>query len=212
MAAKDAFLADREGNFTAGLGAWPELAELMAGASRIGPIRVATNWHGYFREAAGPGWALVGDAGHFKDPSPAQGISDALRQVEYLADAVETGLGGAVGSIDDELRRWSRWRDQDAFEMHWFATDMGEPGAPPPLTTQIIRDLSGDDEATGGMLRVLNHEVRPSKFFGPRRLGRAAFHVARDRPKEIPAMMKEIGSALRNQVRRSRQRRRRERR
>jgi 2-polyprenyl-6-methoxyphenol hydroxylase-like FAD-dependent oxidoreductase len=211
MGAKDAFLADREAGFTAGLGAWPELAELLAGASRIGPIRVATNWHGYFRDAAGPGWALVGDAGHFKDPSPAQGISDALRQAERLADAVETGLGGAV-SIDDELRRWWRWRDQDAYEMHWFATDLGEAGASPPLTTQIIRDIAGDDEATQGLLRVLNHEVRPSKFFGPRRLGKAAVHITRDRPEQIPAMMKEIASALRNQVHRSRQRRRRARR
>ena len=32
----------------------------------------------FFREASGPGWALVGDAGHHKDPILALGISDAL--------------------------------------------------------------------------------------------------------------------------------------
>ena len=47
------------------------------------------DWHGYFRESAGPGWVLVGDAGHFKDPTPGQGIADALRQVERLAVAIQ---------------------------------------------------------------------------------------------------------------------------
>ncbi len=49
-------------SFLTGLGTWPELSDLLAGASRIEPIRLMTNWHGYFREAAGPGWALLGDA------------------------------------------------------------------------------------------------------------------------------------------------------
>jgi hypothetical protein len=92
--------------------------------------------------------------------------------------------------------------------MHWFATDLGAAGASPPLATQLIRDISGDVEATEKLMRVLNHDVRPSQLFRPRRLGRAAARVARDRPDQIPAMMKEVASALRNQVRRSRQRRR----
>jgi flavin-dependent dehydrogenase len=205
MSVRDAFLADREGNFMAGVGGWPELADLLAGARRIGPIRLLTNWHGYFRQAVGPGWALVGDAGHFKDPSPAQGIADALRQAEHLAGAVEAGLSGAT-SIDDELGRWWRWRDEDAYEMHWFATDMGAAGASPPLATQLIRDISGDNEATEKLMRVLNHDIRPSQLFRPRRLGKAAVRAARDRPDQIPVMMREVASALRNRVRRSRQR------
>ena len=203
LGVKDAFLADREGSYMAGLRAWPELDDLLAGASRIGPIRVMTNWYGYFREAVGPGWALLGDAGHFKDPSPAQGIADAFRQAEHLADAVEAGLGGGVG-IDEALGRWWRWRDQDAHEMHWFATDMGAAGASPPLATQVIRDIAGDNEATAKLLRVLNHEIRPSRLFRPGRLGKAAARAARDRPDQIPEMMREVALALRNQVRRSR--------
>jgi flavin-dependent dehydrogenase len=208
MSSRDAFLADREGNFLTGLGEWPELADRLAGASRVGPIRVLANWHGYFREAAGPGWALVGDAGHFKDPTPAQGISDALRQAERLADTVEAGLGGAAG-IDDELVRWWRWRDQDAEDMHWFSTDMGAGGTSPPLATQLIRDMADDDEAVEGLQRMLNHDIRPSEVFTPRRLGRAAARVARQRPGQIPAMAGEVSLVLRNQVRRSGQRRRR---
>jgi 2-polyprenyl-6-methoxyphenol hydroxylase-like FAD-dependent oxidoreductase len=208
LEAKDAFLADREGGFMAGIAAWPELAELLDGAKRIGPIRVMVNWHGYFREAAGPGWALLGDAGSFKDPSAAQGIADALRQAERLADAIETGLGEMAG-IDDELRRWWRWRDEDGYEMHWFATDMGVVEDPsPPLAAQFMRDVAADEEAAMGLLQVLNHDIRPSQLFTVRRLGRAAVRAVGDRPGQIPAMVREAASALRSEVRRFRKRRR----
>jgi len=206
LALKDAFLADREGSFTAGIRTWPELAELLAGANRVGPIRVMASWHGYFREAAGPGWALLGDAGHFKDPSPAQGIADALRQAERLADAIERDIGGAA-SIDDELRRWWQWRDEDGYEMHWFAADMGAASSSRLLAAQFMRDVAGDDEAAESLLRVLNHDIRPSQLFTPRRLGRAAARAARDQPSQIPAMAREAAVEIRNEVGRARRRR-----
>jgi menaquinone-9 beta-reductase len=208
FAARDAFLAARERNYVAGIGAWPELSDLLAGARRTGPIRVLASWRGYFREAAGPGWALLGDAGHFKDPSPAQGIADALRQAEALAEAIAVGLGEA-GDLGEELRRWWRWRDEDGYEMHWFATDMGATSAPTPVADQIIRDIAGDPEATENLLRMLNHEIRPSQLFAPNRVGRAAARVIRQRPRQIPAMAMEAARELRNQVSRSNQHRRR---
>jgi len=39
LGAKDAFLADRDGSFIAGVDVWPELAELLAG--RAGSVRYA---------------------------------------------------------------------------------------------------------------------------------------------------------------------------
>jgi flavin-dependent dehydrogenase len=69
----------------------PEFAEAVR---RSTPIERARSWPGLpgrFRKAFGPGWALVGDAGYFKDPYAAHGISDAFRDAELLADAVITG-------------------------------------------------------------------------------------------------------------------------
>ena len=68
----------------------PRLAEATARA------RVCNVWGfpgvpGFFRRSHGPGWALVGDAGHWKDPYAAHGISDALRDAELLAEAIEAG-------------------------------------------------------------------------------------------------------------------------
>src|SRR5438128_2705669 len=200
------FLAERERRFAQGLCHWPELHGVLAGATRVGSIRVMASWHGYFRAAAGPGWALLGDAGHFKDPTPAQGISDALRQAERLADAVEAGLGGGA-AIDAQLARWWRWRDQDAYEMHWFASGLGAAGRPGPLHVQVIRDLASDDNAAEKMLRVLNHELRPSELFTPRRLGRALARTIRQRPGEIPELASELRSAIRSELGRRRARR-----
>jgi 2-polyprenyl-6-methoxyphenol hydroxylase-like FAD-dependent oxidoreductase len=199
------FHADRDANFTAGIAAWPELADVLAGGRRVGPIRVMTNWHGYFRQAAGPGWVLVGDAGHFKDFTPAQGISDALRQAGKLAEAIEDGLG--TSRLDAATQRWWRWRDDDAYEMHWFATDLGAPGLSSPLITRVLGDIAVDAEATRTLLRVLNHEVRPSQLFTAPRLARAAARALRDRPDRMVATLKEIATAVGDQVRRARRRR-----
>jgi flavin-dependent dehydrogenase len=175
---KDAFLADRERNFASGLQAWPEVAEVVAGAPRVGPIRVVADWHGYFRTAAGPGWVLVGDAGHFKDPTPAQGIADALRQGQRLADAIEAGLGGA-GDLDTELTQWGEWRDADAQGMQWFATTIGASGRPTPLVIELMRAVADDPDATADFLGVLNHDLPPTRLFGPRQLARAAVAARR---------------------------------
>ncbi len=60
---------------------------------------------GFIREGHGPGWALVGDAGYFRDPITAHGITDAFREAELLADAVVSGEAGA-------LARWSEERTE----------------------------------------------------------------------------------------------------
>ena len=48
------------------------------------------------RRPWGPGWALVGDAGYFKDPITAHGMSDALRDAQLLADATAAFLSGEL--------------------------------------------------------------------------------------------------------------------
>jgi len=77
----------------------PGLAERLGPA---GPPRVFPGLTGYLRHAAGPGWALVGDAGYFKDPITAHGITDALRDAEILARAIAAGGPDAVGRYQAE--------------------------------------------------------------------------------------------------------------
>jgi 2-polyprenyl-6-methoxyphenol hydroxylase-like FAD-dependent oxidoreductase len=51
---------------------------------------------GYLRRCWGAGWALVGDAGYYKDPITTHGITDGLRDAELLANALVDSLGGDV--------------------------------------------------------------------------------------------------------------------
>ena len=49
-----------------------------------------------YREAGGPGWALVGDALHQKDPLDGQGIYDAVLTAKLLAQALIDCQRGAL--------------------------------------------------------------------------------------------------------------------
>jgi flavin-dependent dehydrogenase len=80
----------------------PGLAERLELRGPAGPPRVFPGLTGYLREAAGPGWALVGDAGYFKDPITAHGITDALRDAEILARVIVTEGPDAVGLYQAE--------------------------------------------------------------------------------------------------------------
>ncbi len=65
------------------------LGEHLASAVGVGPIRHVRGLPpGFLRSAAGDGWALVGDAGHWLDPISAHGMTAALRDAELLARAV----------------------------------------------------------------------------------------------------------------------------
>jgi 2-polyprenyl-6-methoxyphenol hydroxylase-like FAD-dependent oxidoreductase len=163
---RDELRADRAAGYATLLRTWPELHASLGDGRRVGPVRMMSRWHGFFRESAGPGWVLVGDGGHFKDPTPGQGISDALRQVTELAPAIERALGGAADP-DRALREWWAWRDRDAWEMYWFARDMGAPGRTRPLERAVFQRIAADPALTDGLMRVLNHDVPPSSVFTP---------------------------------------------
>lgn len=74
----------------------PDLAEAMTHGTLAGSLHGFPGQPGFFRRAAGPGWALVGDAGYFKDPITAHGITDALIDAEHLARAIVFGTDEAI--------------------------------------------------------------------------------------------------------------------
>ncbi|MEO9826347.1 MAG: NAD(P)/FAD-dependent oxidoreductase [Paracoccaceae bacterium] len=86
----------------------PEFANLLGKAEMIEPVRAFSGTKGFSRNCAGPGWALVGDAGYFRDPVTAHGITDAFRDAELLANAA--GKGDAA-LTDYQLKRDEITRD-----------------------------------------------------------------------------------------------------
>jgi flavin-dependent dehydrogenase len=97
------FRADPEAEFNRLLHrAGADLAERVQAGSRATPFRGTPGLPGFVRRPWGPGWALVGDAGYTKDPISAHGISDALRDAELCARAVDRSLcrpGEAVAAM-----------------------------------------------------------------------------------------------------------------
>jgi len=68
-----------------------DLAAVVERSERAERYRGFAGQVGFFRQSFGPGWALVGDAGYFKDPLTAHGITDALIDAELLAQAAAAG-------------------------------------------------------------------------------------------------------------------------
>ena len=79
----------------------PWLAEWVDRAEPAGKLRGFGGINGFLRKPFGPGWALAGDAGYFKDPTTAHGITDAFRDAELLALAAQKGTPDAFRSYQD---------------------------------------------------------------------------------------------------------------
>jgi flavin-dependent dehydrogenase len=84
---------DVEGTYLKTLELAPEFAERVRGARREAPFRGEPGPN-FFRKPFGPGWALVGDAGYIKDPVTAWGMSDAFRDAELCATALDDWVLG----------------------------------------------------------------------------------------------------------------------
>jgi flavin-dependent dehydrogenase len=92
----------------------PALAGLLEDADIAEPLRGTAALPTFFREPSGPGWALVGDAGHHKDPAIARGIADAFRDADLVASAV---VDGWDSDLEAALASYGRQRDQCAIPL-----------------------------------------------------------------------------------------------
>lgn len=94
----------------------PSLHERVLAGRRTAPLKGFHGMPNQLRQAAGPGWALVGDAGYFRDAVTGHGISDAFRDAETLARALDRALCGDQGD-DAALAGYAATRDRDAAEI-----------------------------------------------------------------------------------------------
>ena len=81
----------------------PELGRRIRRSVVTARVRGAVNLPHVVRHPFGPGWALVGDAGYHRDPITGHGITDAFRDAEFLARAVDRWLSGEAseaGALD----------------------------------------------------------------------------------------------------------------
>ena len=80
----------------------PELRAFLVPEARSGDLRAFAGAEGFLRRPWCRGWALVGDAGYFRDPLTAHGITDAFRDAELLAAALVEGSDDALAGYQEE--------------------------------------------------------------------------------------------------------------
>ena len=141
----------------------PHLGDRVRAAERVERFRFARVTDGFFRQPAGPGWALVGDAGYHKDPITAQGMFDAFRDAELLADALDQGLSGDLAAA---LRGYQQARDTAALPMYEHTCRLGDIDTPPPPEVQqLLAALVGQPHHISRFLGVMAGSVPVAELF-----------------------------------------------
>jgi flavin-dependent dehydrogenase len=109
----------------------PAFSERLEESNRLEPVRGFGGHRGFIKRASGPGWALVGDAGYFKDPATAHGITDAFRDAQLLSDAIVQGtpaafveyeaarldLSRTLFTVTDQIASLA-WTDEEVQSLH----------------------------------------------------------------------------------------------
>ena len=148
-------------------------------------IRGTVSERYFFREAAGPGWALVGDAGHHKEFILGDGMTEAMLQARSLAGAIRQGSDAA-------LQSWRRERDAKAWELYCFGKDEGALERPIALQEAVLEGVARDQRLKDSMALVFERRVSPYDALPVsavlKGLGRA---ISRGKWRTIPQFLKQ---------------------
>ncbi len=165
-----AYKTDVEANYLKTLELVPDFAARVRAATREEPFS-GGSVPNFFRKPYGPGWALVGDAGYTKDPITAQGISDAFRDAELCAAALDEAFSGQR-SFEDAMSAYQHARDARALPIYGFTTQMATLEAPPVEMQQLLGAVHGNRDAMDDFVSLTAGTVSPVQFFDPENIGR----------------------------------------
>lgn len=177
---QDEFAANRkdvEGAYLKSFDVAPEFAERIHAATRETRFVGAGDLRGYFHKPYGPGWALVGDAGYHKHPITAFGITDAFRDAEAVASALDDAFAERR-PFDDAMADYQRARDEEAMPIYEFTCDFAKIEPPPPEMQQLIGAMQGNQEAMDGFVSVMAGTLPAPEFFAPENAGRIMAEAA----------------------------------
>ncbi|MBG6064705.1 FAD-dependent oxidoreductase [Micromonospora ureilytica] len=163
----------------------PAVAELAAAARPVGSLNRVVRYPCFFRQPFGPGWVLVGDAGHAKDATLGHGINDALRSARGLA-AVLTAHWGQPAALSSGLARWARDRDKTELANYWYGQDIGRGGAVTTMERAILAGIQRDSRAVGRLDDVMGDRLDADRLLTlPRLVGAVAHRVTSGEPASV---------------------------
>jgi 2-polyprenyl-6-methoxyphenol hydroxylase-like FAD-dependent oxidoreductase len=166
LAELPAFRADVAGRYLETLDRCGDIGQRVREGRRAERWRTTPDLPGVFRVPYGPGWALVGDAGLVMDPVSAQGIGNALRDAQSLAEAVACGLSS--GSLAAGLAGYHRNRDRVTGPMYDFTARLATLAPPNRRERALLAALVGRPAEIDRMLGVFAGTEPVRAFFSPR--------------------------------------------
>lgn len=136
----------------------PLTHKLVEDAEPDGQVRGTVRERYFFRQATGPGWALVGDAGHHKEFVIGDGITEAFIQAKSLAKAI-------LKESDQALVQWWRARDVEALPLFFFGQDEGVLPSPPEIQSMVFSRVANISSLKERLALVFEHQVSPYEVF-----------------------------------------------
>ncbi|HEX6556510.1 MAG TPA: NAD(P)/FAD-dependent oxidoreductase [Ktedonobacteraceae bacterium] len=161
-----AFRTNIEGNFLGMLKQVPQLAERVRAGQREERFMGTADLPFFFRQSHGAGWALVGDAGSAQDSIGGLGMSNAFRDAELLAEAIDVGLSGNR-LLATTLAGYEQRRNEATRPMYEFIYGLAALEPLPPGMQRLFAALQGKQPATDRLFGVLGGTVSLAEFFAP---------------------------------------------
>ncbi|WP_054814728.1 NAD(P)/FAD-dependent oxidoreductase [Nocardia arizonensis] len=150
----------------------PDLgADLRARGERVAPLQPMLYPDNYYRQAAGPGWALVGDAGYHKDPYTGNGIADAFRHAGHLAETLHANLDRGPAAVDAALKEYGEYRDEESAQTYEFTCTISELELPQRIYDAFDAS-SRSQKYRLEFFRMMAGAMPGHEFFAPDRLER----------------------------------------
>jgi 2-polyprenyl-6-methoxyphenol hydroxylase-like FAD-dependent oxidoreductase len=167
------FRADMDTYYRKTLDLCGDLGDRVRDGVRAERFRATPDLPNLFRVPCGPGWALVGDAGVVMDPVTAQGITNAFRDAEFLADAVATGLGaGGTRRLDRELAGYWRRRDAAVRPMYDLTVRLAALEPPGSLERRLLAAIADRPAEVDRFLGAFSGITPLRRYRSPRTLMR----------------------------------------
>lgn len=155
----------------------PALYERLRGREPVERLHGSGDQQNFFRQATGPGWVLVGDAGHHKDSITARGISDAFGQAESLVGEIGSALGGDPAALDAALARFAEDRDATLAPGYQATLSVARLAPPHQQRLALLRAVQSDPELVATYLDVVAGIASADALYTPKLLALTRRHL-----------------------------------
>jgi len=152
------------------LRARPLVQRRLRDATQVSPLSGIKHMGNKFRQAFGPGWALVGDAYHQKDSLDAQGIYDALLGAKLLAEALidwQQGQTWQAALARYESRAWAALKPMFDATMDRVKREIYSV-PPPAVARTLLRYVLTHPAYARRFASVVTRRLPPDELLPPR--------------------------------------------